>query len=65
VRSIKEECLSKLVLFGEASLRRTAAEFIKHYHYERNHQSKENRLLFPASEEATASLRASRREVVR
>ena len=49
VRSIKDECLSKLILFGEASLRRTATEFTKHYHYERNHQGKENRLLFPAS----------------
>src|SRR3954454_8979674 len=29
VRSIKSECLSKLILFGEASLRRTIAEFLK------------------------------------
>lgn len=49
VRSIKEECLSKLILFGESSLRRTAAEFTKHYHHERNHQGKENKLLFPIS----------------
>jgi putative transposase len=49
VRSIKDECLSKLILFGEASLRRTATEFTKHYHHERNHQGKENMLLFPAS----------------
>ena len=49
VRSIKEECLSKLILFGEASLRRTAIEFTKHYPYERNHQGKENRLLFAVS----------------
>ena len=54
VRSIKEECLSRLILFGEASLRRTAIEFTKHYHHERNHQGKENRLLFPIS----ASLRS-------
>src|ERR1700745_3045321 len=49
VRSINDECLSKLILFGEASLRRTATEFTKHYHHERNHQGKENRLLFPVS----------------
>jgi putative transposase len=48
VRSIKTECLSKLILFGEASLRRTITEFLKHYHHERNHQGKENMLLFPA-----------------
>ena len=33
VRSIKQECLSKLVLFGEASLRRTLTEFLTHYKY--------------------------------
>ena len=48
VRSIKSECLPKLILFGEASLRRTIAEFLKHYHHERNHQGKENMLLFPS-----------------
>ena len=48
VRSIKHECLSKLVLFGEASLRRAVTEFLRHYHFERNHQGKENMLLFPA-----------------
>ena len=47
MRSAKEECLSKLILFGEASLRRALAEFIDHFHGERNHQGKENTLLFP------------------
>lgn len=49
VRSIKSECLSKLILFGEASLRRTINEFLKHYHHERNHQGKGNLLLLPAA----------------
>jgi len=48
VRSVKEECLSKLILFGEASLRRALTEFIEHFHAERNHQGKGNVLLFPA-----------------
>jgi len=48
VRSIKSECLSKLILFGEPSLRRAITEFLKHYHHERNHQGKANRLLFPS-----------------
>jgi putative transposase len=48
VRSIKSECLSQLILFGEASLRRTITEFLTHYHYERNRQGKANLLLFPA-----------------
>jgi putative transposase len=43
VRSIKSECL-----FGEASLRRAVTQFIQHYHLERPHQGKGNRLLFPS-----------------
>jgi len=49
VRSIKQECLAKLILFGEGPLSRTLAEFSAHYHNERNHQGKGNRLLFPAA----------------
>jgi len=49
VRSIKEECLSKLILFGETSLRRVVSEYLQHYHQERNHQGKDNLLLFPVS----------------
>ena len=53
VKSVKEECLSKLILFGEASLRRTLREYLVHYHVERNHQGKDNVLLFPAATKAT------------
>ena len=42
VRSVKDECLSKLILFGEASLRRALTDFIDHFHAERNHQGKDN-----------------------
>src|SRR4051812_1926523 len=48
VRSVKEECLSKLILFGELSLGRALNEFVAHFHSERNHQGKGNALLFPA-----------------
>jgi putative transposase len=48
VRSVKEECLSKLILFGEESLHRALNEFIAHFHSERNHQGKGNVLLFPS-----------------
>ena len=47
VRSVKQECLSKLILFGEGSLSRVLTEYSRHYHHERNHQGKGNRLLFP------------------
>src|ERR1700687_6232170 len=47
VRSVKEECLSKGILFGERSLRRALGEYVEHFHAERNHQGKGNVLLFP------------------
>ena len=51
VRSVKQECLSRLILFGEISLKRALTEFIAHYHSERPHQGKGNVLLFPPSGE--------------
>ena len=48
VRSIKEECLGKLILFGEGSLRRALQQYEAHYHRERNHKGKDNMLLFPS-----------------
>jgi putative transposase len=53
VRSVKEECLARLILFGEAALYRTLNEYIEHYHHERNHQGKGNVLLFPAVSRGT------------
>jgi len=47
VRSIEEECLDRMILFGEASLRRALTEYVVHYHAERNHQGVDNRLLEP------------------
>jgi hypothetical protein len=47
IRSVKEECLSKVILFGERSLRRALSEYVEHFHAERNHQGKSNVLLFP------------------
>lgn len=46
VRSVKAECLVKLILFGEASLRRDPDNDMLHYHVERNNQGKSNELLF-------------------
>ncbi len=38
VRSIKEECLNRMIFVGQASLRRAVTQFVAHYHEERNHQ---------------------------
>jgi transposase InsO family protein len=56
VRSVKEEVLSRLILFGEDALRQVLKEYGTHYHRERNHQGKENGLLVAlASEGHSAS----------
>jgi transposase InsO family protein len=47
VRSVKEECLARMILFGEASLRHALTQYVEHFHHERNHQGKGNLLLFP------------------
>src|SRR5262245_26020299 len=47
VRSVKEECLSRMMLFGEAALRRALNAYLAHYHHERNHRGKGNVLLCP------------------
>lgn len=47
VRSVKEECLSRLILFGERSLRRALSQFEAHFHGERPHQGKGNVILCP------------------
>jgi putative transposase len=52
VRSVKEECLSRLILFGEGSLRHALTQYVAHFHHERNHQGQGNVLLFPAISQA-------------
>jgi serine/threonine protein kinase len=42
-----EECLGKLILLGEGSLRRALRHYEAHFHEERNHQGKDIVLLFP------------------
>jgi putative transposase len=45
VRSIQEECLDRLIPLGERHFRRAVAEFVAHYHGERNHQGLGNELI--------------------
>jgi transposase InsO family protein len=48
VRSIKEECLSRMIFFGQTSLRHAITQYLALYHHERNHQGLDNRLLRPS-----------------
>ncbi len=45
VRSVKEECLHRVVPLGEGHLRLIVHEYVEHYHRERNHQGLDNQLL--------------------
>ena len=47
VLSIKNECLKQCIFLGEESLRKAIREYIQYYHHERNHQGKNNKILFP------------------
>jgi transposase InsO family protein len=49
VRTIKDSCLDRLILFGEDSLRKAVSEFVAHYHTERPHQGLNNQLIHPAA----------------
>jgi putative transposase len=49
VRSVKEETLSQIIVFGEHALRHVLKEYIAHYHAERPHQGKGNVVLMPTA----------------
>jgi transposase InsO family protein len=50
MRSLKAECLLRLIFFGEDMLRNAIREFLEHYHGERNHQGLGNVILQPGDE---------------
>ena len=54
VRSIKSECLAQIIPLGERHLRNAVAEYIEHYHAERNHQGLGNQLILWPRDDAPA-----------
>jgi transposase InsO family protein len=62
VRSIKDECLNRMIFFGEASLRHGVREYLDHYHAERTHQGLNNRLINPSNVVTLADSRIRRRD---
>ena len=48
--SLKSECHSRMIFFGENSLRRATTTYLEHYHAERNHQGLENKIIGPNEE---------------
>ena len=62
VRSIKEECLDRIIPIGERHFRHAITEFVEHYHRERNHQGLDNRLIAGApATDRTGRVRCRRR----
>jgi transposase InsO family protein len=61
-RLLKEECLDRMIFFGEKSLRNATAEFVEHYHGERNHQGLDNKIIEPGAEVGPATGKVERRE---
>ncbi|QDU82502.1 Integrase core domain protein [Polystyrenella longa] len=47
MKSLKSECLNKMIFFGQHSLERALKEYVAHYHSERNHQGLDNQLIEP------------------
>jgi putative transposase len=45
IRSVRQECLRKVIPLGDTHLRTVVAEYIEHYHAERNHQGLDNRVI--------------------
>ena len=62
VRTIKETCLERLILFGEGSLRRAIHDFVLNYHHERNHQGLDNELIMKEESYASRTGAVQRRQ---
>jgi transposase InsO family protein len=52
IRSIKEECLDRVIPLGETHLRELIREYIAHYHVERPHQGLGGTFIQPADDHA-------------
>jgi Integrase core domain len=52
MRSVKDECLHRMIFFGKTTVQAAVVAFLGHYHQERNHQGLDNRLIEPGEEGA-------------
>jgi hypothetical protein len=59
---VKEECLERMIFFGESSLRKATTECLAYYHGERNHQGLDNRLIAAGEEVGRSAGRVQCRE---
>ena len=61
-RSLKSECLHRMVFFGQRSLENAVREYVQHYHGERNHQGLGNELIEPEDDTEIVAGRIECRE---
>ena len=61
-RSLKSECLDRMVFFGRKSLENAVREYVEHYHTERNHQGLGNELIEPVNDPDSVAGRIECRE---
>lgn len=53
-RSLKSECLDRMIFLGRKSPESVVHEYVEHYHAERNHQRLGNELIEPCDDAASA-----------
>ena len=61
-RSLKSECLDRMIFFGRTSLENAVQEYVEHYQAERNHQGLGNELVEPVDDADTVAGRIECRE---
>ena len=61
-RSLKFECLDRMIFFGRKSLDNAVREYVEHYHAERNHQGLGNELIEPSEDSDSFADRIECRE---
>jgi putative transposase len=54
-RSLKSECLDRMVFLGRKSLESAVREYVEHYHVARNHQGLDNELIEPSGDGDTVA----------
>ena len=47
MRSVRSECLARVIPLGERHLRHILTQYVEHYHKERNHQGLGNQPIEP------------------
>ena len=60
-RSLKEECLDQVIIFGRRHLEHLCREFLIHYHRERPHQGLENQMIDPMTQQRDGPIQCRER----